>query len=217
LLKNKPTKLKAIEREVENLSTSPLYEYRTKSGYHAVPGSGDPDARIMFIGEAPGKQEALSGRPFVGAAGKFLDKLLQSVGLDRRQIFITNILKDRPPDNRPPQRGEIELYTPFLRRQIEIIQPEVIVTLGRFAMEFILTELNMPERGGKISELHGRTLRAKTSYGDVAVLPLFHPAVALYRRELKEVLEDDFQGLRAYAQNEKKPFQARQREAVTPP
>lgn len=215
LEKNSSARLKAIEREVENLITSPLYEYRTKNGYHAVPGTGNPQARIMFIGEAPGKQEALSGKPFVGAAGKFLDKLLESVYLDRQQIFITNILKDRPPDNRAPQRREIELYTPFLRRQIEIIQPEVIVTLGRFAMEFIFAELNMPEQGDKISELHGHTLRARTSYGEVVVLPLFHPAVSLYRRELKEVLEKDFQALRAYGENERTASQTRKQRMIS--
>ena len=203
MAKDRSGQLKAIEEEVRNLTISPLYEYRREHGYHTVVGVGDPQADIMFIGEAPGKQKALSGKPFVGAAGKFLDKLLESIELSRQQVYITNILKDRPPENRDPQKEEIEIYTPFLRRQIEIIQPKVIVTLGRFAMDFILTEFNAPERGGKISELHGQPLHGKTTFGTVIVLPLFHPAVALYRRELKEVLKNDFQTLRAYVKNGK--------------
>ena len=155
-------------------------------------GSGNPDARIMFIGEAPGKQEAKSGKPFVGAAGHVLDELLKSIGLERSQVYITNILKDRPPENRDPRREEISLYVPFLRRQIDIIRPEVIVTLGRFAMEFIFQEFNMPEAGGSITLLHGRPLKAKASYGPIIVVPLFHPAVTFYRRDQKEILKKDF-------------------------
>lgn len=198
MAQDKAARLKAIEKQVQKASTLPLYAYRQEHGYHAVVGEGSPDARIMFIGEAPGKQEALSGRPFVGGAGRMLDGLLKSIGLERGQVYITNILKDRPPDNRPPQKGEIEQYTPYLRRQIKIIQPRVIVTLGRFAMEFILAEFGMPEHGKKITELHGQSLQAKTSYGPVTVVPLFHPAVVLYRREQKETLEKDFEVLREY-------------------
>lgn len=203
MAKNNAAKLKTIEHEVENLTSSPLYAYRQKNKYHAVFGAGDPQADIMFIGEAPGKQEAMSGEPFVGAAGKFLDKLLESIGLDRQKVYITNIVKDRPPENRDPEPEEIKLYSPFLRKQIKIIQPKVIVTLGRFSMDFILAEFKIPEQGGKISDLHGRPLPAKTSYGEVTVIPLFHPAVVLYRNELKDVLKSDFQVLRAYAEDVK--------------
>src|SRR5512141_3201400 len=154
----------------------------------------------MLIGEAPGKQEALRGEPFVGAAGHMLDHMLQSIGLRRDQIYITNILKDRPPENRAPQREEIKLYTPFLRRQIKLIQPGVIVTLGRFAMDFILAEFDMPEKGRSITELHGQPLHARASYGPITVLPLFHPAVAFYRRDQKEILKNDFLVLRKQMQ-----------------
>lgn len=193
---SKSAQLKRIQTEVENLTISPLYKLRKQEGYHAVVGKGNPDARIMFIGEAPGKQEAVRGEPFVGAAGHMLDDLLKSVGLQRDQIYITNILKDRPPENRDPQRAEIQLYTPFLRRQINIIQPHVIVTLGRFAMQFILEEFDMPEKGRSISELHGQPLHAEARYGPIEVVPLFHPAVAFYRRDQKEILKDDFLVLR---------------------
>ncbi len=193
---SKSSRLKKIEKEVETLTDSPLYKYRRQEGYHVVFGKGDPDARIMLIGEAPGKQEAIRGEPFVGAAGRTLDALLESVGLQRDQIYITNILKDQPPENRAPQRGEIKLYTPFLRRQIEIIQPRIIVTLGRFAMDFILAKFDMPEKGRSITELHGQPLHANASCGSIIVVPLFHPAVAFYRRDQKEVLKSDFLVLR---------------------
>lgn len=198
MAQDRSAQLKEIEKEIENLKSSPLYKYRKENKFHAVIGEGDPQAKIMIIGEAPGRQEALKGRPFVGAAGKVLDGLLESIGLDRQDVYITNIVKDRPPENRDPQRDEIALYSPFLRRQIEIIKPKVIVTLGRFAMAFILEEFNSAEKDGKISELHGQPIRAKAAYGPVTVIPLFHPAVVLYRREQKEILKEDFQVLREY-------------------
>ncbi len=197
---SKSAQLKRIAKEVDELTASPLYKYRRQEGYHAVVGKGDPDARIMFIGEAPGKQEALKGEPFVGSAGHMLDDMLKSVGLQRAQVYVTNILKDRPPENRAPQRPEIKLYTPFLRRQINIIQPRVIVTLGRFATEFILEEFDMPQKGHSISELHGQPLQATASYGPITVVPLFHPAVAFYRRDQKEILKSDFLVLRELMQ-----------------
>jgi len=189
---SKTAQLRRIEKDVEELVESPLYRLRKKEGYHAVVGKGDPDARIMFIGEAPGKQEALRGGPFVGAAGHLLDAMLKSVGLQRDQVYITNIIKDRPPENRDPQREEIKLYAPFLRRQIKAIQPAIIVTLGRFAMDFILSEFDMPEKGRSITELHGKPLQASAAYGPITVVPLFHPAVAFYRRDQKETLSSDF-------------------------
>jgi DNA polymerase len=198
---SKAAQLKRIEKDVENLTESPLYPLRKMEGYHAVVGKGDPDARIMFIGEAPGRQEALRGEPFVGAAGHLLDQMLQSVGLQRDDVYITNIVKDRPPENRDPQKEEIKLYAPFLRRQIKAIQPAVIVTLGRFAMEFVLSEFSMSEKGKSITELHGKPLRGSASYGPITVVPLFHPAVAFYRRDQKETLESDFRILKKLAKS----------------
>lgn len=193
---SKTQQLETIQQEIEDLSASPLYGYRRENDYQPVIGEGSPDARVMFIGEAPGKQEAQTGRPFVGAAGRVLDELLESIDMKREQVYITNVVKDRPPDNRDPKEAEIELYAPFLRRQIEIIQPKVIATLGRFAMEFILEEFDRPELGRKISALHGKPLEAEAGYGKVVILPLFHPAVALYRRDQRGTLEEDFQVLR---------------------
>lgn len=150
----------------------------------------------MFIGEAPGKQEAIKGRPFVGASGRVLNELLNGIGLEREDVYITNVVKDRPPKNRDPRQDEIEFYSPFLSQQIAIIQPEVIATLGRFAMEFVLEQMGAAEKGQQISKLHGRPIQAEAQFGPVIILPLYHPAVALYNRDQKQTLENDFQVLK---------------------
>lgn len=191
--------LRQIKDDIVNLTESPLYEYRTKNGYYPVIGQGSHFASIMFIGEAPGENEAKTGRPFCGQSGRVLDELLESVGLKREEVYITNIVKDRPPDNRDPYKGEIELYAPFLKRQIDIIQPKVIATLGRFSMEYILNLFNSPSKGGKISVLHGKLQKATASYGEIHVLPLYHPAVALYKASEKAILMEDFQILKPFA------------------
>ena len=196
---DKTERMARIAEAVEALDGSPLYGFRQENDYRAVIGEGSLDARIMFIGEAPGEKEAQAGRPFVGAAGRILNDMLASVGLQREEVYITNVVKDRPPGNRDPRAEEIELYTPFLVEQIEIIQPRVIATLGRFAMDFVLGLLGVPEQGGKIGELHGQPLRAEASYGPVTVVPLYHPAAMFYRRELREQMEQDFQVLKRYA------------------
>lgn len=188
--------MQAIGEELRRLAASPLYAYRQEQGYHPVLGEGDLNAGLMFIGEAPGASEAKSGRPFVGAAGMVLSELLASIGLERPDVYITNIVKDRPPENRDPTGEEIELYAPLLKRQIEIIQPRVIATLGRFAMDFILQAFRLPEQGEKISDLHGKALRTQADYGSVWVVPLYHPAVALYNQGQREVLRADFQILK---------------------
>ena len=193
---DKSEQLGAIGEEVRNLEKSPLYQYRKNHHYQAVIGEGDPYAEIMFIGEAPGKQEAKSGRPFVGSAGRVLDELLSHIDLQRDDVYITNVVKDRPPENRDPHVDEIEIYTPFLIRQIEIIEPKVIATLGRFAMDFILDQFEMPQKGEKISNLHGQELQAQTPFGKVTVVPLYHPAVALYNRDQRATLEKDFEVLK---------------------
>ncbi len=182
-----------IKDRIVNLTESPLYEYRTSNNYFPVIGQGSHTADIMFIGEAPGKNEAEQGRPFCGAPGRVLDELLASVDLNREDVYITNIVKDRPPDNRDPRKDEIELYSPFLVEQIDIIQPRIIATLGRFSMEFILKSFDSDKKNGKISQLHGTLIPIKTSYGGAQVVPLYHPAVALYKASEKEVLMKDFQ------------------------
>ena len=190
--------LRAIRDELVNLKESPLYDYRQRNGYFPVIGQGDHYADIMFIGEAPGKNEAETGRPFCGASGRVLDELLASIQLERPDVYVTNIVKDRPPNNRDPLKTEIDLYAPFLERQIGIIQPKVIATLGRFSMEFILRRFGAFQANQKISQLHGTVIKVRTAYGRASVVPLYHPAAALYNASQRDTLEKDFQVLKQF-------------------
>lgn len=188
-----------IAAELRDFKDSPLYAYRVENDYLPVVGTGNPEAAVMFIGEAPGENEAQTGQPFVGAAGRVLDELLESIGLRREDVYITNIVKDRPPDNRAPRAVEVELYAPFLERQLAIVQPRVIATLGRFAMDFILELFDMPQQGQKIGALHGQRLEAAAPYGPVTVVPLYHPASVFYSRDRRATLTEDFQTLKGLA------------------
>jgi uracil-DNA glycosylase len=191
----KKSRMAQIKEEVENLTTSPLYPYRLKNNYHPVIGAGNTNADLMFIGEAPGEKEALIGNPFVGRAGQVLDELLISINLNRSKVYITNIVKDRPPGNRDPNSAEIELYAPFLIEQINIIHPKTIITLGRFAMNFILKQFSLSEYGCSIGELHGQVLQAETKLGEIMVVPMYHPAARFYNRGLEETQYQDFSKL----------------------
>lgn len=148
-------------------------------------GAGAASADIVFIGEAPGKNEDIQGQPFVGAAGKFLNEMLAGIGLEREDIYITNIVKYRPPNNRDPQPEEKKAFWPYLVRQLNIIQPKLVVTLGRHSMEYFLP-------GAKISAIHGEPKRIAFENGKLVVLPLFHPAAALYNGGMRQTLIDDF-------------------------
>jgi DNA polymerase len=194
---NRQELLRQIKDEVVNLKKSPLYKERVANKAHPVIGEGDHFAKIMFVGEAPGKNEAEQGRPFCGASGRVLDELLASVGIDRKTVYVTNIVKDRPTNNRDPLPGEIALYAPFLDRQIDIIQPKVIATLGRFSMDYIMRRFGLEFELEPISKIHGKTFEAKTSYGTVKIIPFYHPAVALYNGSTKTQLKDDFQVLKS--------------------
>lgn len=191
----KSEQLLEIAEKIKTLEESPLYNYRVENDYKPVIGEGDPDADIMFIGEAPGAQEAKTGRPFVGRAGNLLDSLLDNINLDRDDVYITNIVKDRPPSNRTPLVGEIKTYAPFLIEQIKIIEPKIIATLGRLAMKYILQTFDHPQQDKKIGELHGQILEAKTENGKIKIIPLYHPAAVFYNRDLEKILEEDFQTL----------------------
>lgn len=197
-MSDRTDQLRQIRDEVLNLTESPLYEFRKSHDYRPVIGQGNHYASIMFIGEAPGENEAKTGVPFCGASGRVLDELIASIDLKREEVYITNIVKDRPPENRDPNKKEIELYSPFLVRQINIIQPKVIATLGRFSMEFILTLFDMPEKTQKISQLRGKVLQGQADFGPLSIVPLFHPAVALYERSKRAILDEDFQVLRQF-------------------
>jgi len=180
--------LKEIRDEVINLKESPFFTTRVKP----VIGEGSHFAEVMFVGEAPGKNESETGRPFCGAAGKILDELLNSINLPRQEVYITNIVKDRPPGNRDPLPEEILLYAPFLDRQIKIIKPRILVTLGRFSMMYIMEEYGLAEMVDQISALHGKIFEAAMPYGLVKIIPMYHPAVAVYNRNFLAALLEDF-------------------------
>ncbi|MDR1713360.1 MAG: uracil-DNA glycosylase [Coriobacteriales bacterium] len=173
-----PESLAEIEAALAGCRLCPLAQTRT----NIVFGVGNPHAEVLFVGEAPGKQEDLGAEPFIGAAGKYLNSLLALAGLKREEIYIANVLKCRPPGNRDPLPAEIEACTPYLRRQVRAIAPMVIVTLGRFATHFILkTEVG-------ITQLRGRVHIT----GPFSVLPIFHPAAAIYDRSKEPLMEADF-------------------------
>jgi uracil-DNA glycosylase len=169
--------LEQIAAEVRVCALCPLHESRT----NAVPGEGPAGARVVIVGEAPGANEDQQGRPFVGAAGKNLEKMLEKAGLSRTDVFITNTVKCRPPSNRRPKRDELDSCHPYLRRQLEAIRPTLVVLLGDAALkEFFPT--------GALSSMHGKVAKK----GDLRVFPTYHPASVIYNRSLTSVLDEDF-------------------------
>ena len=170
------SELEALSAEISRCTRCPLHRGRTK----AVPGEGPEDAEIMFIGEAPGFHEDQQGRPFVGAAGRFLEELLESIGLTREDVYIANVIKCRPPSNRDPLPDEIEACRPFLDQQIELIQPRLVVTLGRFSMARVFPK-------ARISRIHGQP----SKIGGVIYYPMYHPAAALHQPSLRRTVVED--------------------------
>ncbi|WP_297459407.1 type-4 uracil-DNA glycosylase [Thermococcus sp.] len=178
--------MRKLEERIRTCRKCPLSQLRT----NAVPGSGSYDAKVMFVGEAPGYWEDQKGLPFVGRAGKVLDELLREIGLSRDEVYITNIVKCRPPENRDPTEEEIKACSPYLDRQIDIIRPKVIVPLGRHSMRYILEKFGFePE---PISRIHGKTFEAHTLFGKITIMPTYHPAAALYRPQIMDELRKDF-------------------------
>jgi DNA polymerase len=175
--------VESVSSEVISCTKCRLCETRR----NAVPGEGSCSAKVMFIGEAPGEQEDAQGRPFVGAAGKLLTELLQSAGLGRGKVFITNTVKCRPPNNRPPRMDELAACRTYLDRQLELVHPRVVCLLGNSAIRALL---NAKE---SVSELHG----APFEKDGATYFPMFHPAAALYTFALRKVMEEDFRRLRA--------------------
>jgi DNA polymerase len=175
--------LKAVYEEARECRRCPLHQTRTQ----VVFGSGNADADLMFIGEAPGAHEDRIGLPFVGQAGKLLDKLLEEIGLERKDVFVVNVLKCRPPDNRDPHPNEIAACHDYLMAQVELVEPTVICTLGNFS-----TKLLRADTTG-ISRLHGREELRAIGPRNVRLYPLYHPAAALYTPSMLETLRADFQ------------------------
>jgi uracil-DNA glycosylase family 4 len=170
------SELEAIHQQISRCEKCILHTSRAK----AVPGDGPANADIMFIGEAPGFHENQQGLPFVGAAGKYLDELLEKIDLRREDVFITNVVKCRPPGNRDPQSEEIEACRPYLDRQIELIEPKMIITLGRFSMARYFPN-------AKISQIHGQPRKME----GVIYYPMYHPAAALHQPSLRRTVEED--------------------------
>lgn len=190
--------MRAIRDEILADAQLPLYGERVNNGVFPVIGEGSHDAHLMFVGEAPGKNEAATGRPFCGASGRLLDELLAGIGEDRKKVYITNVVKDRPPGNRDPSPEEIAAYAPYLDRQIEIIQPRVIATLGRYSMAYLMKKCGLESDLLPISKIHGNVFTGAASYGSVSIVPLYHPAVALYNGSQKDVLARDFAILKQF-------------------
>lgn len=165
-----------------------------RTAKNPVPGEGSVHAALMFIGEAPGNQEDATGRPFIGRAGRLLTTLLAGVDLTREEVFIGNIIKHRPPENRVPRSDEIKACTPYLDRQIQIIKPRIIVPLGQHPARYILSKTNA--EFGNISGIRGKTFRAQLSGLSVTVIPTFHPAAALYNPKYRACIEEDFQKIK---------------------
>ncbi len=186
--------LKKIKDEVVSCKKCSLYKTRI----YPVIGEGNHQAKIIFCGEAPGAQEDKTGRPFCGAAGKILDELLECVGIKRKEVYIANLLKCRPPQNRDPQKEEIETCVPYLEKQIEIIKPEVICSLGRFAMEFLMERFGLKDQIEPISKIHGKVFETEILFQKITLIPFYHPAVATYNPNMKEDLKKDFKILEKF-------------------
>ena len=178
--------LKKIAEEVSVCEKCKLHYSRQKG----VPGEGPPDADIVFIGEGPGFHENVQGRPFVGAAGQFLEELLETIGMKREDVFITNVVKCRPPGNRDPEPEELKACKGYLDRQLEAIKPKVVVTLGRFSMARYIAN-------AQISHIHGQARRIN----GLLVIPFYHPAAALHRPSLRAEVEEDFAKLPGLIKN----------------
>lgn len=174
--------LDGLNKQIKKCQKCELYKTATQ----AVPGEGNPKADIFFVGEGPGFNEDKEGKPFCGAAGKFLDEMLEENGLSRNKVFIGNIVKHRPPNNRDPLPEEIEACTQWLNKQLEIINPKIIVTLGRHSMHYFLPDI------GSISVCHGKAFKRNGKY----YLTLYHPAAGLHQANLKEIIKKDFKNIK---------------------
>ncbi len=174
--------LSLVAEEVRACKKCPLSLART----NAVPGEGPPDASVVLIGEGPGRNEDLQGRPFVGAAGKQLEALLRDAGLSRGDVYITNVVKCRPPENRRPTGAEADACSAYLERQLRLVRPRLVVLLGDSALKRFLPDESLPSA-------HGKVFRR----GDVALFPTYHPAAMIYNRALEGVIREDFRALGA--------------------
>ena len=158
-----------------------------------VVGEGDLDAALMFVGEAPGRREDETGRPFVGAAGQHLDSLLHHIEMSREDVYIGNVVKCRPPNNRRPRQEEIKICSPHLEKQLEIIEPKIVAPMGNSSIGYFMERFGL--KSAPIGIIHGRHFRVEMPWGEMILLPLYHPAAAIYNRDLDQVMEKDFEVL----------------------
>lgn len=190
-------RLEEIARRIAVCRRCRLHETRT----NPVPGEGNPCAKVVFVGEAPGRNEDLQGRPFVGAAGKLLTRLLEENGMDRESVFITNIVKCRPPGNRDPRDDEVEACIVYLDEQLAAIRPRLVVMLGRHSARHLLKRY-LGLSVGSIMAIRGRAYRGEAPWGEAVFFPTLHPAAALYNPKLRSLLEKDFREIARLAKNE---------------
>ncbi len=188
-------RIEKLRKKIAVCERCRLHKTRT----HTVPGEGSVEAQIMFIGEAPGRNEDLQGKPFVGRAGEVFDRLLSSVGLTRDEIYLCNILKCRPPENRAPLNDEVQACVGSLDIQIKVINPKVIATLGKYATTYIFEKFSLTQ--SNISSVHGKVLDVETPFGPKKIVPLFHPAVATYDPTKINILLKDFEIFKSLLQS----------------
>jgi uracil-DNA glycosylase family 4 len=184
---NKKQQLEKLKQKVEQDINLPFRDEAT----NLVFGEGSEDPKLLLLGEAPGRNEDLTGKPFIGSAGKILSELIESIGLTREEVYITSVLQYRPPKNRDPKPLEIQLFQPYLDEQIKLLNPKVIVTLGRFSLaKFLPTS--------KIADLHGKPQKVLWEGKEIVVIPMYHPAAIIYNQKLKQTLKEDFQVIKEY-------------------
>ena len=188
-----------IHKQILNCKSCDLYKTRT----HCVPGEGNYKSGIMFIGEAPGKEEDKQGRPFVGAAGKYLTEVLEKNGIKRQDVYITNVLKCRPPNNRDPKPEEVETCSKWLRMQLDFIKPSIIVTLGRFSTQWIFEYFNLTYTS--ITKLRGKVYTVEKWNKTIYIIPTLHPAAVLYHPRWKPMFEHDISLINSVLKGETKP------------
>ncbi len=191
---SKKKRMNELVAEIEDCQRCRLW----RDAKNAVPGEGSLSTDLMFIGEAPGYWEDVRGRPFVGRAGKLLDELLSSIELERKKVYITNVVKHRPPENRDPRQDEVEACAPYLDEQIQIIEPKILATLGRHSTMYILSKVNIQVRG--ITEARRQVYTADLLDQQVTITPTFHPAAALYNPNYKSALHEDFKTIKSELQ-----------------
>ncbi|MCD6089033.1 uracil-DNA glycosylase [Candidatus Bathyarchaeota archaeon] len=198
IYEEKMRQLEKIAEEIRKCGRCGL----SKTRRNPVPGEGNPDSTLVFIGEAPGYWEDVKGKPFVGAAGRLLDEILEKVGIKRKDVFITNVLKCRPPRNRDPRPEEVRVCTPFLDRQLKVIKPRIIMTLGRHSTAYIFSKMNMKFYG--ITRVHGQIYEAESLGWKCYVIPTFHPAAALYNVNLRDDLLKDLLKMKSILETSEK-------------